>query len=306
MFAFLIALGASNIYKSYYVKPNEPLILSLNDTDVFYINTAGLADSNVTFTLKPHMTIMKLEKGSGYFFSGDTLEIEVSDALELPLWLIPKGYCTYNNYIINADFSFQFRSEGFSKFCIFTPLNYNSGAIRYSTERYSVDEGTDFLIARSNRQKFERIKEMSTEKFSSPFVFLGLTDNLDTGDFRFEINVAHFNDECMMQKIFDVSGQEYAGKWEPLQPKCVSLREPAFSLTTSGLIMTVVAFLTGYTLIEGNYLDWKRLIGYEHFRRTGFPAQTAEPPRAEEEHLDIDLIQDPPLEHPANTEATVL
>lgn len=305
MFAFLIAFGASDIYRKHQINTNEAIQLSLNETDVVYINTLGLTDSNITFTLKPHMTIMKLEKDEGYLFSGDTLEIEASSSLEVPLWLIPKGYCTYNNYIINADFALQFVSEDLSKFCIFTPLDYNSGSLRYHTERYSVDEGSDFLLARSDKQSISHIKEMTTEKFSAPVAFMGLTENLNTGNFKFEINVANFN-KCAMRKIVDVSGQGSTDKWMAIDPKCGNLRKPAFSLTFSSLVMTIITMLIGYFLIDNNYLDWKQLIGYEYFRRSDFPVQPTEPPRAEEEHLEIDLIQDPPLENPNTQETNVL
>ena len=234
--------------------------LSLNRVDVVFVNTFGHTSDNVTFKLLPEMDpSLELKQDVGYLFRGETLQMTSATGTKLKLWIVPKGLCSANSYVISPDFSLSFVAESFSEFCLFTPLDIGDSVFQFQMERFSEKAGA-FMVLESNATEVIPITDKSLFDSRSPFVFVGKDNALVSGLFSFEINAVRFG-KCAALPLIDASGIGLNA--QTITPKCSNLKDGAFSLGLAAPSAIVFGIGTGWFLTKRKWVDWRKLFGFD-------------------------------------------
>ena len=239
--------------------------LSLNRVDVVFVNTFGHSSENVTFKLTPQMDpSLELKRDVGYLFRGESLQVASATGTKLKLWILPKGLCSVNSYLISPDFTLSFVAESFSEFCLFTPLDFGDSVFQFQMERFSEKAGA-FMVLESNATEAVPVADKSLYDSRSPYVFVGKDNALVSGLFSFEVNAVRFG-KCAAEPIIDASGTGLNA--QTITPKCSNLKAGAFSLELAAPSAIVFGIGTGWFLTKRKWVDWRKLFGFDEVAAT--------------------------------------
>jgi hypothetical protein len=280
-----VGLALASYYEELKLEPNESRDFPLNDIDVFFLNSFSKTSSDVRFVQDPAMTgPLDLSPGSGVSFRGDKLTITSLSRTSqvIPLWLLPKGVCCLNNFIMYANFSLAFQARQFTPFCLFTPLTISGSRFRVITDRKS----SELRFIDAEMKQPTAVLDSHVYAATRPFIlFANASRTFNT--FRFEIEA--LGPQCALRPVTDVGSPAISHQWALVETSCDDFSRPAFSLPLTCFIGVAMGGIIGFFLHVKNWIDLKGLFG---LRTTEEVRGTAAGHQAEE-HLDIREIEPP-------------
>jgi hypothetical protein len=263
----------------------ESEAISLENDDAFFINSF---ETNVEFTQEPAATHgIEFVAGTGYAFRGISLIVRSRSAepQSIKLWMIPKGMCPYNNFIlIPFYFSLLFKAESFSQFCLFSPLNATDSIFQIRTEN-RVD-----TIAACDGSTIRMLNNSQVVTIRKPFMLFNTDPENEVGRFTMEIEMLGQR-TGEVKPIVDTGESQFTERWAQIsQPLCSALQDPAFSLPLACVITTLIGIGIGVAFQKFGWIDIRKLLGPGE----SLPEEAVQPPVATvEDHLDIREIENP-------------